>query len=57
MKGWVNSLLIAILAAVPTGLLIGDYITNHSVNWILFIVWIIIVMLCVAFTNGSQSNG
>jgi predicted MFS family arabinose efflux permease len=57
MKGWVNSLLVAILAAVPTGLLIGDYITTRSVNWILFVVWVVIVMLCVAFTNGSQNNG
>jgi beta-lactamase regulating signal transducer with metallopeptidase domain len=51
---FMTELLIAIFAAVPTVLLIGDYMQRRSINFWLVVLWLVCTVCAIAFAYGTS---
>lgn len=50
------SVMIGMFAAVPTVLVIVDYAMSRRINWILLILWFIIMALAISFSEGRGKS-
>lgn len=51
-----KSFLAAVLAAVPTIMILGDYLYYHEIKWWLFVLWVVIMAFAIATAMTTDAE-